>query len=93
MYIFVDVESVPSFQHGHPGAWYSSRIVGQPQRVSKERNLDLLGSPTFYNELQGMTHVYRGHHSILGRREDGLSIRRYRNNTHTRGNQGMPWLN
>lgn len=33
-------------------------MVEQPQRLSKERNLDSLGTPIFDNGLQGLTHIF-----------------------------------
>ena len=64
-YVIVDVELVPSFQHGHQDAGHSPRMMGQPQILSKERNLYSPGSLTFNNRLQVFAQVYRGYHSFL----------------------------
>ena len=48
---------------------YSSCVVEQPQRLSKERNANSLGPLTFDYGLQSMNHFYRGNYSVVGRQK------------------------
>ena len=85
-YVFVDVKSIPKFQNGHQNTLYTLCMVEQPQRLSKERDLDSLGPPTYDNRLQGLDHIYRGNYSVLGRQKDGFPFWRFQNKTN-RGNK------
>ena len=64
LFIFLYVKSIHEFQNGHRDTRSSLSMVEQPQKLLKERNLDSLGSSTFHNELEGLTHVYRDNYSV-----------------------------